>query len=456
MIGSGFVSDDEMSDSDSDSSDSMSRKKRKKKKTSMSPTDYRNKEDSAQDYFDINELADEPPEIKTSKDDDYDDIEDAIPAAKVVADTKITKNGESSDDKALMPPPSLESAPSVIKQEDTSADSSPVCDKNKADKKLETPLGAMLPSKYADVDVTELFPDFRQDKVLRFSRLFGPGKFSSLPQIWKSVRRRAKKKRKENDRLNTSESNTSDSDDTKKCNGFNLKYAPIPSKEMCLSDDEEKLLSEKTSEEKKEKNEDSASADQKAKAAADWRFGPAQIWYDMLDVPETGEGFNYGFKLKEPTTSTNIEETQLQQQDTEEEDSGEIPDDAFLMVSQLHWEDDVVWDGSLIKDKVEQKLNSKSNAAGWLPSSGSRTAGAFSQPGKSNFPAASTINEKKISVGKYNKQVAIKPQEEPDDTWYSIFPVENEELVYSKWEDEVIWDAEGKIFLKLFYSNTKF
>ena len=32
---------------------------------------------------------------------------------------------------------------------------------------------------------------------------------------------------------------------------------------------------------------------------ADWRFGPAQVWYDMLDVPETGDGFNYGFKLKE-------------------------------------------------------------------------------------------------------------------------------------------------------------
>lgn len=30
-----------------------------------------------------------------------------------------------------------------------------------------------------------------------------------------------------------------------------------------------------------------------------------------------------------------------------------------------------------------------------------------------------------------------------DDTWYSIFPVENEELVYGQWEDEVIWDAEN-------------
>lgn len=32
---------------------------------------------------------------------------------------------------------------------------------------------------------------------------------------------------------------------------------------------------------------------------ADWRFGPAQVWYDMLQVNETGEGFNYGFKLKD-------------------------------------------------------------------------------------------------------------------------------------------------------------
>lgn len=32
-------------------------------------------------------------------------------------------------------------------------------------KRLDTPLAAMLPSKYADIDVTELFPDFRHGKV---------------------------------------------------------------------------------------------------------------------------------------------------------------------------------------------------------------------------------------------------------------------------------------------------
>lgn len=68
-----------------------------------------------------------------------------------------------------------------------------------AEKKLETPLAAMLPSKYANVDVRELFPDFRPDKVLRFSRLFGPGKPSSLPQIWRSVRKRRNRRKMSKD-----------------------------------------------------------------------------------------------------------------------------------------------------------------------------------------------------------------------------------------------------------------
>lgn len=105
-----------------------------------------------------------------------------------------------------------------------------------------------------------------------------------------------------------------------------------------MSDDEEKLLSAKTKEDKEEKKDDGTGNDQKSKAAADWRFGPAQIWYDMLDVPESGEGFNYGFKLKDKNKQDDRMETEPS---TSAADP--IPDDAFLMVSQLHWEDDVVW-----------------------------------------------------------------------------------------------------------------
>lgn len=43
----------------------------------------------------------------------------------------------------------------------------------------------------------------------------------------------------------------------------------------------------------------------------------------------------------------------LQKSDDEKEnDENSFPDDTFLMVSQLHWEDDVVWNGEEIKHKV--------------------------------------------------------------------------------------------------------
>ena len=47
-----------------------------------------------------------------------------------------------------------------------------------------------------------------------------------------------------------------------------------------------------------------------------------------------------------------------------QEKKREILDDAFLMVTQANWEDDVIWNGDDIKHKVLQKLNNKSNAAG--------------------------------------------------------------------------------------------
>lgn len=93
---------------------------------------------------------------------------------------------DNKSDKQLMPPPPIPEEKEMLTAEEAEA---------ARQRKLETPLASMLPSKYADVDVTELFPDFRTDKVLRFSRLFGPGKPSSLPQIWRGVRKRRKKKK---------------------------------------------------------------------------------------------------------------------------------------------------------------------------------------------------------------------------------------------------------------------
>ena len=35
-----------------------------------------------------------------------------------------------------------------------------------------------------------------------------------------------------------------------------------------------------------------------------WRYGPAQLWFDALGVPEDGHGLDYGFKMKVPYTCT--------------------------------------------------------------------------------------------------------------------------------------------------------
>lgn len=61
-----------------------------------------------------------------------------------------------------------------------------------------------------------------------------------------------------------------------------------------------------------------------------------------------------------------------------------------------------------------QKLNCKTNAAGWVPSSSNRTAQAFSQPGKgiTNVPTAGirTINtQSSQSVSVANKHLQKTP-----------------------------------------------
>ncbi|XP_067618163.1 transcription initiation factor TFIID subunit 1 isoform X3 [Eurosta solidaginis] len=420
------------------------------------------KDDNAIDYSDINELSEDcprtpPPAVATQN--MMEDLEDAIPA------TKVEAGGLTKDDKELMPPPlapirrlstSGNSADAATKTNGPDTATSDTKQDKPVERKLDTPLADMLPSKYANVDVRELFPDFRPDKVLRFSRLFGPGKPSSLPQIWRSVKKRRRRRKHSRDLKNPNpgSDSTSDSEEPKK-RGFGLHEGPDPLPHQCMSDDEDKLLSISNNEDvKQEGPENGENSDSKPKIA-DWRYGPAQIWYDMLDVPDSGEGFNYGFKPKslgaahKGGNSSAFESKALVPVEDNIEIKGEpIADDAFLMVSQLHWEDEVVWDGNDIKAKVMQKLNSKTIAAGWLPSSGSRTAGAFSQPGKT-MPVSGNTGSAKMqgsSSGSSNKKasqiIQSKQPEAVDDTWYSIFPVENEELIYGKWEDEIIWDAE--------------
>jgi len=73
-------------------------------------------------------------------------------------------------------------------------------------------------------------------QVLRFSRLFGPGKPSSLPQIWRSVRKR--RRRRKQHHLDHSDSGSDQENQRDKRRGWTFNFAPPPTADMCASDDE--------------------------------------------------------------------------------------------------------------------------------------------------------------------------------------------------------------------------
>ncbi|EEC16643.1 transcription initiation factor tfii-D, putative, partial [Ixodes scapularis] len=335
------------------------------------------------------------------------------------------------EDSALMPPPPGEG------EGDGSAQSG-----NK--RNLDTPLAAMLPSKYADLDVTELFPEFRPGQVLRFSRLFGPGKPSSLPQIWRGVRKRKKKKQQ----VPSDVDGTSQDGTAKGADPWRLDLASPPPPELCEPDDELRLLRPQEEQSLGNKNEASRCSDVSPQVA-DWRYGPAQLWYDMYGIPETGDTFDYGFKC--------IMDRDQYPHTMQLKDLEEFPDDAYLMVSQLAWEEDVIWNGDDIKHKVGGTTGAfLSGTLALLIKCiyGIKLMALKSLRIATFAPNVAMARSHKSKGGGYFTKYlldqgavteSVAPLDERDDTWYSIFPVENEELVYGCWEDEVIWDAQAMV-----------
>jgi len=167
----------------------------------------------------------------------------------------------------------------------------------------------------------------------------------------------------------------------------------------------------------------------------------------IIKFENIGEGFDYGFKKRKDTPSNaELEEDQQETADFK------YPEEAFYMITQLNWEDDVVWNGDDIKNKVLQKLNAKGGlASGWLPTATNRMApstqkavpAVTSTPGgKGNAKGgAKSANSKPAAAAA--AAAASVADEAADDTRHSIFPVENEELVFGQWEDDIIWDSEN-------------
>lgn len=124
------------------------------------------------------------------------------------------------------------------------------------------------------------------------------------------------------------------------------------------------------------------------------------------------------------------------------------PDDCFHMISQLPWEEEVIWDGQDEAHRIMTKIGKKCHAAGWIPSAMHRRASDFNHQVRdtttTSRPQNQLSNQPQQTSGRgskhdKNKQVV----DDQDPTWYSIFPVENEDLVYGAWERDIIWDSDS-------------
>ncbi|XP_008425841.1 transcription initiation factor TFIID subunit 1 isoform X4 [Poecilia reticulata] len=457
--------------------------------------------DDAVDYSDISEVAEDEtkkyhqamgslqPSRKTDDEDDYDaDCEDIdsklmppppppnLPtSAKKEGSPTGTNVGEEGDGIIL---PSIIAPSSAADKVDFSSSSDSESETERPCQgsgvlgppdRLTLPLAGIMQKDAAKAlpSVTQLFPEFKPGKVLRFLRLFGPGK--NMPSVWRSARR--KKKRKHRDPQPGTPPPEEDASEAiqEKKSGWIYEYALPPAPEHCLSDDEITMMAPVES----KFSQTSGDADKETESrpkVAEWRYGPAQLWYDMLGVPEDGSNFNYGFKLREDQLSE-AEEQDLPKEVTEppeeaqkEDDSMDVDDDdggdgdkvrrvleneLFLMVTQLQWEDDIIWNGEDVKHKGTK--TQRASLAGWLPSSMTRNANAYNaQQGltRSNsqlvpptpppIPKASLISASKREKSSHDNQASL----EEDCLWFSIFPIDNEELVYGRWEDNIIWDDQ--------------
>ncbi|XP_064636542.1 transcription initiation factor TFIID subunit 1-like isoform X2 [Lineus longissimus] len=424
------------------------------------------KADTAIDYSDITEVAEDTSEdysramhsLKAPQSNDQDDYDD-------------------SDDKAAMPPPTW--LPPGGKSDTKSEKKIDGQELDKDGKPIVTPLGAMLPPQLKGLDVHKFFPEFKEGKVLRFSKLFRP---AHVPHMWK---RRVKKKKEEpdkkkpekkdekkldgvevkkeladssegrldHDKLDTESGVVKMEVDEEEKNSiadedfwFDLDWGRPPNPEEVESDDEDKMMRVKEEEQADLKTEEGEEEHPDRPRIAEWRFGPAALWYNMVGIDETGHGFDYGFKLK--SENNEPEENALPPVDVPPPD---IPDEAFNMVSQVQWEEDIIWNGEEVRQKVMQSQKQRAASAGWIPSSNVRTQTQFAQQSKLGPNVIFPSGQMKNPFQMYGQKGLLKPpgqqddgmQENEDGTFYSIFPIENHDLIYGSWEEDIIWDAEN-------------
>ncbi|XP_065190693.1 LOW QUALITY PROTEIN: transcription initiation factor TFIID subunit 1-like [Sycon ciliatum] len=421
------------------------------------------------------------------------------------------------------------------------------------------------------------YPDFHPDKVIRFSRLFGPGRASSIPRTWKDIavpRKRSPRRTSSGSQLDESQSEGErdesaaekpketgpQQDNGELVNGVEVVDAaeekieePKKPKRIDFWVDESGRLRFgcRPSKQERDAGEDpffsfrlfsfpghisavqirgrsSKSLDfengrngtgqselqriSKLVEAAAWRHGPAALIYDMVGLSEdavdlqlgaagggtAGGSTNSGQAKKKrlngdsngragnPLSLLQQQQPHQQQQQqrhgsearaSSDADSGVAPisdgildgitpispsrvisEDAYSMVTQMQWEDEIIWKDEDIVARGGLKISTvTANHAGLQgalqrrnQAPGSMTSTPSWKPRTPSFPQARTPSgtgpggsNGRFPGGNNSSAVNTPPEVEKKEPWYSIFPVENDNLLADDWSRQVIWDTEA-------------
>ncbi|CAF0732337.1 unnamed protein product [Adineta ricciae] len=260
---------------------------------------------------------------------------------------------------------------------------------------IKKPLAGMLPNTYDGKTAEELFPAFKPNAILQFNKIFGVGKPNHLPKPWANLRMRSMTENLENQ----------------------LREATLAD---CVADNETQFLGRlpPVVNEPISDDHDSPIGDMKVQ---NWRVGPARLWYDQIGLSLDLSTYDYGFKQK--PTQTLQTQTSKEQLTEEEELAGNVS----LPVNLIRWEDDIIYDTAVLRDKLD--LNTpKIRYCGWVPTTTYRSLASFQK-----------------SV--FGKNVDYLENGNDDDpkykSWYSIFPIDNYDLMYGDWEKDIIIDPEN-------------
>ncbi|CAL8132278.1 unnamed protein product [Orchesella dallaii] len=341
-------------------------------------------------------------------DDNYDDEEEVKNYEMTVRGPQKT-NGET-----LMPIP----VPSPPPTQNHSQNSSHTLPKAAEVTKLQP-----SPSKPPFADVKAVFPEFKPEGVLRFSKLL---KKHKRPSVWTDFAQQRRKKRKLNG--NRSDKPTPKETKTNENRFWRVEYEGVHSNSTTLAPFHENLEAEVmqayaeldplfVNDEWRNKNEAS-----KRKASYSWSNCPGKLWYDLIeDGVETSE-FSFKSKTKlevdemmetDPSSSSKSLLESLENQGGSA--NPYFSSQSFEMVTQREWENQVIWDSRGEVDTI-----TKNKSTPWIP-----------RPSNAYLPYMKDATD-------------FVPSTCVSTSWdaFSVLPVENPELVQGKWEKDVIWDLK--------------